>query len=83
MGTGVMRTASAMTVAAAEAIVLALAIYAGVGAVFAIIFVTALASRLDAQAKGMPIQARLLIFWGAAGLWPLLALKFIRGEKTE
>ncbi len=66
-----------MTVEAAELLVGALALYAVIGVVFALVFVSFGAARLDGEAKGMPLQARALIFWASAGLWPLLLAKWL------
>lgn len=66
-----------MTVAAAELLVGALALYAGVGVMFALTFVILGAPRVDSEAKGMPLQARMLIFWASAGLWPLMLAKWL------
>ena len=66
-----------MSIAAAETLVLILGIYALIGVVFAIFFVTLGAGRIDPNAKSMPLQTRVMIFPGAAGLWPLLVLKVL------
>ncbi len=70
-----------MTIAMAEMLVTALAAYAGIGALVALFTVTAGARRFDEQAVGMPIQARFLVFWGAAGLWPYVLWLLIRGRR--
>jgi hypothetical protein len=70
-----------MTVEQAELLVMGIGLYAAIGAVFSLLFVTALAPRLDPAAKGMPVQARALVFWGVAGLWPLFLVKTILGSK--
>lgn len=59
----------------AVAILLAFGAYAGLGALFAAWFVTAGAARLDPAARGLPLQARLILWPGAVALWPLLAWK--------
>ena len=64
-----------MTVELASLIVTLFGLYIAIGAVFALYFVTLGASRIDPAAKGMPIQARLLIFPGVMGLWPLMLVK--------
>ena len=66
-----------MSIALAETIVSTLAIYFGVGALVALFVVTIGAARIDPAAKGMPVQARAIIFPGAAILWPLMAWKLI------
>ncbi|MEM7767203.1 MAG: hypothetical protein AAF253_06905 [Pseudomonadota bacterium] len=66
-----------MTIAAAETLVTLLAAYAAIGALVALITVTIGAARIDPGARGMPLQARLLIFPGALLLWPLMLAKLI------
>lgn len=70
-----------MTLAAAELLVTALGVYALVGVVFALVFVTVGARRIDPDAAGMPLRARVIIFPGAAGLWPLLLVKLVTGAQ--
>ncbi len=73
-----------MTIELAEGLVMGLAIYAGLGVLVALAIVTVAGRRIDdnfASLKGAPIQARVLVFWGCAGLWPLFALKLLKGEK--
>ncbi|MCG8442139.1 MAG: hypothetical protein MI723_10060 [Caulobacterales bacterium] len=73
-----------MTIAAAETVVLVLTLYAGLGALFGLYFVAfGGAQRIDPGATGMPLQARLLVFWGAAGLWPLMLAKVIAKEQPR
>lgn len=72
-----------MTIETAEMLVGALAIYALIGVVFALFFVSVGIGRVDPEAKGMPLQARLLVFWGTAGLWPLMLAKVITGSKPS
>ena len=61
----------------ASGLLLVLAAYLGVGAVFALGFAFRGAARIDPAAHGMPIAARLLILPGAAALWPLLFWKCV------
>lgn len=56
-------------------IVTLLGLYLAVGAVVALAFATFGAGRIDPDAKGMPLQARLLVIPGAVGLWPLMLIK--------
>jgi len=51
--------------------------YALIGVMFAIAFVTAGVARVDPAAHGAPIGFRILIFPGAAALWPVLLRKWI------
>lgn len=57
-------------------------VYAGVGLLFAIFFVLIGVGRMDASAKGTPVFFRLLILPGAAALWPLLLVRWLRGQTT-
>ena len=52
-------------------------IYALIGVMFAMAFVTAGAGRVDPAARGAPIGFRILIFPGTAALWPLLLRRWI------
>ena len=63
----------------ARAVVGILGLYAGVGAVFAVVFALVGAARVDPAAKGAPWTFRLLILPGAAALWPVLAFRWARG----
>jgi TRAP-type C4-dicarboxylate transport system permease small subunit len=56
-------------------------VYAAIGMVFAAVFVFAGAGRIDGAAKGAPLGFRLLILPGSAALWPLLLLRWLRGEQ--
>lgn len=62
-------------------LLLAVALYALLGVVFGLVFVTAGVSRVDSAAKGGPIGFRLLIFPGSAALWPVLLVKWLRAGK--
>ncbi|MEZ5999485.1 hypothetical protein [Hyphomonas sp.] len=64
-----------MSLATANLIATLLGLYFAVGAVIALGFVAFGAGRIDPDAKAMPLQARLLVFPGAMGLWPLILLK--------
>lgn len=70
-----------MTIELAEWIVAAVEVYLGVGALFALAFVLAGAERIDPGAQGMTLAARLLIFPGAAALWPVMLAKWL-GRKA-
>ena len=54
--------------------------YAGVGVLFALLFVTRGAARLDPDADGATWGFKVLILPGAAALWPLLAMRWVRGQ---
>jgi len=53
--------------------------YAAIGVVFAGLFVTLGISRIDHEAAGGTVGFQLIIFPGAAGLWPLLLARWVRG----
>lgn len=57
----------------AQAIIFLLELYCAVGIVFAVYFVSAGITRIDANAKGSGVGFRLLMMPGAMALWPLLA----------
>lgn len=63
----------------AQAFVTALAFYATVGLVFAVLFVSLGVSRLDSEAQGAGLGFRLIILPGAAAFWPLLLYRWRRG----
>jgi hypothetical protein len=62
----------------AEWIIGIIAVYAAIGVVFAVLFVSAGAGRIDPAARGAGLGFRLLIFPGVAALWPLLASRWLR-----
>lgn len=64
---------------AARIFVAALEVYAVIGVMFALAFVSVGVGRLDPQAQGAPLGFRLLIFPGSAALWPLLAWRWAQG----
>jgi len=55
-------------------------VYAGIGLLFAILFVLIGVGRMDASAKGAPGFFRLLILPGAVALWPVLLVRWLRGQ---
>jgi hypothetical protein len=60
-------------------------LYGIAGLVFAIAFVTTGVKRIDSQAIGSGVGFRVLIFPGAAALWPLLLRRWMSrtGEPPE
>ena len=64
-----------MSFETASAIATALGIYFGLGALFALGFVTVGAARIDPAARGLSVRMRALLFPGAMLLWPLMAWK--------
>ena len=67
-----------MTVAAAQLLVQTLAIYVGVGAAFAALFVWRWVGRLDSAAEHGTWGFRVLVWPGVAALWPLFVIRLIR-----
>lgn len=65
----------------ADLILLAAATYAVLGAVFGVLFVTAVVGRVDHAAVGASWSFRLLIWPGAAALWPLMLVKWARATR--
>lgn len=61
----------------ATLLVHALYLYGIAGLVFAIAFVTTGVKRIDSQAIGSGLGFRVLIFPGAAALWPILLRRWI------
>lgn len=57
---------------AAKAIVYGLEVYAGLGFVFALVFVWVGVQSLDSEAQGSGVVFRLLILPGVAAFWPML-----------
>ena len=66
--------------AAAHWVVMALALYAGAGVLFALWFVSTAIHRMDPAAAGSSLAFRLLMFPGAAALWPFLLARY-RGRR--
>ena len=65
----------------AEIIVPLIGLYCLVGALFAAAFVLIGAAKIDPDAVGATWGFRLLIFPGAALLWPVLLLRWVRGAQ--
>jgi hypothetical protein len=63
----------------AKAIVYTLAIYAGLGLLFAVPFVWFGVQRVDSEAQGSGIGFRLLILPGVAAFWPMFVYRWTRG----
>jgi hypothetical protein len=64
----------------AEGIVGAAGLYLLAGLAFALAFVTVGVSRVDPAARGGTWGFRVLILPGAAVLWPLLLVRWVRGR---
>ena len=67
-----------MTESAATLLVTVLSVYAALGLLFAVAFVLVGAGRIDPVARAGSVGFKLLIVPGAAALWPLLALRWMR-----
>ncbi len=68
---------------AAEIITFVLAAYAGIGALFALWFVTFRIGDFDPAARGTGVFFRFLIFFGAAAMWIVIAAGLIRNSKDD
>ena len=66
----------------ANTIVAVAAVYVAVGMVFAAGFVTTGVSRIDPNAAHAPVGFRLIIVPGTVALWPLLAIRLLRGQQA-
>lgn len=64
----------------ARVVVLAAAAYVGPGFLFALAFVVAGVQRVDAAARDAGWGFRALIVPGVTLLWPLLAIRWVRGS---
>ena len=62
----------------AELLVDGLAAYGLAGAVFAVAFVRMGIQRVDSVAEHAPLGFRLIVLPGAAALWPLLLVRWLR-----
>jgi hypothetical protein len=71
--------AAPMLEQSANLFVAALAIYALLGALFALAFIIFGLSRLDSEAKGSGWSFRAIIFPGVVAFWPLLLSRWMRG----
>lgn len=65
----------------ATALVLVLAVYAGIGVPFAVVFVLLGVQRIDPAARGATRGFRMMILPGSVALWPLLLLRWVRGSR--
>ena len=64
--------------AVASTLVLLLEVYLGLGALFALFFVTRGLERVDPDARGASLGFRILIVPGCALLWPFLLARWLR-----
>ncbi|MFM9996867.1 MAG: hypothetical protein ACKVU4_13830 [Phycisphaerales bacterium] len=65
----------------ASVIVGAALLYAGLGLIFAVAFVTRGVARVDHAAAGAPWPFRLLILPGVAALWPLMLRRWLAAAR--
>lgn len=68
---------------AAEAVVIALAVYGAAGVLFAVPFALKGAGAIDPAAKGGTWGFRVLTFPGVVALWPLMLVKWRRAGTRE
>jgi hypothetical protein len=68
----------AMFEIAAKTFVYGLEVYAGLGLVFALVFVWVGVQRLDSEAEGSGVGVRLLIMPGVAAFWPMMLYRWTR-----
>ncbi len=67
-----------MSLAWAEGLLAALAVYFAVGALLATVIVSLGLGRIDTGARSMPWPTRLLILPGLVALWPLMLMKCLK-----
>jgi len=65
----------------AQVVVMIVGVYIGLGALFAAAFAFRGAGAIDPVAREATFGFRLLIIPGAAALWPLLLLRWVRCRK--
>lgn len=75
--------ANEIAVQVAEWVWAGVGFYGIVGVVFGAAFVRRGAAKMDHAAKGATWAFRLMIFPGAAALWPVLLRKWMRAGKQE
>ena len=72
-----------MTIELAQQIWMGIAIYFALGAAFALVFLTLLLRRFDANARvSAPLQFRLIILPGVMALWPILLILSLRPRQN-
>ena len=64
-----------MSIETAQSVVMSMAIYFAIGLLVGIIYAVRGAGMIDPAAKGMPLQARLIIVPGVTLLWPIMLVK--------
>ena len=58
-------------------------LYASIGVLFGVVFVTRGVGRVDPGALGASILFRLLILPGVAALWPLMLCRWVGADTAE
>lgn len=66
-----------------ELILNGVALYAAVGAIFALVFLVLGLTRIDNGAKGAGLLFRLLIIPGLIALWPFMLVRWIAGGQPH
>ena len=66
----------------AESLVVLLCAYAGIGVLFAIVFLTRGVEQIDPACKASGIGFRLIILPGVTALWPVLLLRWLGRKRT-
>ena len=66
--------------ALADALLMVLGAYLAIGTCVAAAFIAWGVPAIDPAGKGMPVSARLIILPGAAALWPVLLLRWLRRQ---
>lgn len=67
----------------AELLVDTLTVYGLIGGAFAVAFVTLGIQRIDSVAEHAPLGFRLIVLPGAAALWPLLMVRWLRAVQRS
>lgn len=65
----------------AQTFVFGLTAYAGIGLLFALVFVVGGVQRLDSEAQNSSLGFRLLILPGVAAFWPMFLRRWVNGSK--
>ncbi len=65
------------------AILEGIALYAAVGAVFALVFLLLGLNRIDHGAKGAGLGFRMMILPGLIALWPLMLIRWLSGGQPH
>ena len=66
-----------MLISLVEALLLCTALYLGLGALVAVLFVSIGVGMRDIAARGASLWFRVFIFWGVLALWPIVVLRWL------